>query len=130
MVSGRPAVPLPQEGGPLRAAGARLTVLFDDMEQDVGKFKALVSPFTHPALKTVAHACSQIDQDAFTVFDFWAAWCGPCKIMSPIFEKLSQQFPSVQFFKVNVDEAGDISEEVGIRAVRNISARPTYPRRS
>ena len=52
------------------------------------------------------------------MFDFWASWCGPCKVISPIFEKLAAQFPNVEFYKVNVDEAEAISQEVGVRAVR------------
>ena len=52
------------------------------------------------------------------MFDFWATWCGPCKVISPIFEKLSEQFPNLDFYKVDVDAAEEIAQEVGIRAVR------------
>jgi len=62
----------------------------------------------------------QINQDKVTIFDFWATWCGPCRIISPIFEKLSDQFPSIDFYKVDVDSATEISQEAGVRAV-NIS---------
>lgn len=60
----------------------------------------------------------QISQDKYTVFDFWAQWCGPCKVISPIFEKLSEQFTGVEFYKVDVDAAEAISQELSIRAVR------------
>ena len=59
----------------------------------------------------------QISQDKYTIFDFWAVWCGPCKIISPIFERFSEQFSGVEFYKVDVDEADDISHAVSIRAV-------------
>jgi thioredoxin 1 len=52
------------------------------------------------------------------VFDFWATWCGPCKIMSPIYEKFSEQFKeAADFYKIDVEEASDIANAVGIRAV-------------
>ena len=55
------------------------------------------------------------------MFDFWATWCGPCKQISPIFEKLAEQFQGAEFYKVDVDEQSDIAQEVGIRAVRTDS---------
>ncbi|KAG6818775.1 hypothetical protein H0H93_001890 [Arthromyces matolae] len=53
------------------------------------------------------------------VIDFWATWCGPCKAISPIFEKLSElaEFAGVGFYKVDVDAQPDISQEVGVRAM-------------
>lgn len=51
------------------------------------------------------------------VFDFWATWCGPCRVISPIFEQLSEQVPGVEFYKIDVDEQSEISQEVGIRAM-------------
>ncbi|PSS31007.1 hypothetical protein PHLCEN_2v2453 [Hermanssonia centrifuga] len=58
-----------------------------------------------------------INSGDFAVFDFWATWCGPCKVISPIFERLSNQFTSVKFYKVDVDAAEEISQEVGVRAM-------------
>jgi len=51
------------------------------------------------------------------VIDFWAAWCGPCKMYSPIFEKVEQDFPEVEFGKVNVDDNPKISTFFGIRSI-------------
>jgi len=50
------------------------------------------------------------------LIDFWATWCGPCKMISPIFEKLSEGKDG-HFYKVDVDEQEEISQEVGIRAM-------------
>ncbi|CAL1712895.1 unnamed protein product [Somion occarium] len=68
-------------------------------------------------IKNLAEFKEIISGDKVVIIDFWAEWCGPCKQISPIFEKLSADFPNLAFYKVNVDEASDISEEVGIRAV-------------
>ena len=65
----------------------------------------------------------QINGDRTAIVDFWATWCGPCKLISPIFEKLSAQFPDADFYKVDIDEATDIAEEIGVRAVCRRSVR-------
>ncbi|OCH89728.1 thioredoxin [Obba rivulosa] len=58
-----------------------------------------------------------ISGNKVAVFDFWATWCGPCRVISPIFEKLASQTDGVDFYKVDVDEQPEISQEVGVRAM-------------
>jgi len=51
------------------------------------------------------------------VVDFWAAWCGPCQNMAPVFAKVAQSSPSLLFAKVNTEQVQQISADAGIRSL-------------
>ena len=54
------------------------------------------------------------------IVDCYAEWCGPCTMMAPKFEAWAQKYPSVKFFKVNVEEAEDLAE------ILNVESIPTF----
>ncbi|MCX8197869.1 MAG: thioredoxin [Candidatus Micrarchaeota archaeon] len=49
--------------------------------------------------------------------DFWAPWCGPCRMLSPVIDQLSLEMKNVKFCKVNVDEQPDLAEKFGISSI-------------
>lgn len=52
--------------------------------------------------------------------DFYAEWCGPCKSLMPRLEKLEQEFPNIQFVKLDVDQNQEYMMESGIRSVPTV----------
>lgn len=65
-------------------------------------------------------SAQEFDQEinSGTVFvDFFAEWCGPCKMMGPIVEEIEQEIPAVKFIKVNVDDAEEIAMRYGIMSI-------------
>jgi thioredoxin 1 len=52
-----------------------------------------------------------------TLVDFWAEWCGPCKMMHPIFENLSNKYPQIKFTRVNVDLNQNIAMKFSVQSI-------------
>jgi len=52
-----------------------------------------------------------------TLVDFWAEWCGPCKLMHPVFERLSKKYTQVTFARVNVDQNQPLAAKFGVQAI-------------
>ena len=59
-----------------------------------------------------------VDSGEKFVVDFWAPWCGPCLMMTPIFEELAGEYAGNALFgKLNVDEAQDVAAEFGVMSI-------------
>lgn len=54
--------------------------------------------------------------------DFWAAWCGPCKMLSPIIEEIAEERDDIKVCKVNVDEEGDLAMSYKVMSIPTIVA--------
>ena len=58
-----------------------------------------------------------IDNSDIVLVDFWAEWCGPCKMFAPIFEEISEKYPDIVFGKVNTEEQQQLAAMFQIRSI-------------
>jgi thioredoxin len=58
-----------------------------------------------------------MNDHAMVVVDFWAPWCGPCRVFGPVFEAASEQHADVVFGKVNTEEEPELAGGFGIRSI-------------
>ena len=56
---------------------------------------------------------------SLTMVDVWAPWCGPCRTLTPIIEKVSEE-KNVKLLKINADESGDLATSFGVRGIPTV----------
>ena len=57
--------------------------------------------------------------ESLTMVDVWAPWCGPCRTLTPIIEKVSED-KNVKLLKINADESGDLATSLGVRGIPTV----------
>ena len=58
-----------------------------------------------------------LHSDKKVLIDFWASWCGPCKMVSPIIDEIASEQDAVKICKVNVDEQPELAQAFGVMSI-------------
>ncbi|MGN1078158.1 MAG: thioredoxin [Candidatus Gallimonas sp.] len=70
---------------------------------------------------TGAQLQALLDEGKTVVCDFWASWCGPCRMLAPVMESVAAELKDrAQFVKINVDEEGETAVKYGVMSIPNV----------
>ncbi len=54
------------------------------------------------------------------LLDFWASWCGPCRMLSPVIDEIAEETPTLKVGKVNVDEEPELAAAFGVQSIPTV----------
>ncbi len=58
-----------------------------------------------------------LESDKPVIVDFWATWCGPCRMLGPVVAELAEEHPEIKVCKVNVDDEPDLAQQYGVMSI-------------
>ena len=71
-------------------------------------------------LPDVAQNFDEFVGTGVVVVDFWATWCGPCRMLAPILDEVAEKLPEVKFGKVDVDNAPELAQRFQVMSIPNV----------
>lgn len=58
-----------------------------------------------------------LESDKPVIVDFWATWCGPCRMLGPVISEIAEENPDIKVCKVNVDDEPDLAQQYGVMSI-------------